>query len=387
MITPEKLQELSDPIESIYEKCVNQLLINIGKHITSQMWTHTASWEIQKLSELGQLTKENAAIINKWAKQLTPAIRETMEATRRAALDKIEAQLEAAADAGYITPAMTDSTAAVFAEYFGQAAEKYNLVNQTMLDSSIGQFAKIVGMIGSEITQEQAEAAQDILNEAAATAITGVETRRQTVQRAIRQLSNEGLTGFVDRAGRTWSPEAYVNMVTRSTVHNTAVQATKNRMQDYGTQVFQYSSHAAARPLCYPCQGKFFSWDGSEGDIELGNGKKVHYRPFSSVEGYNTPAGPFGINCKHEPIVVIPGVSNPSGAENIKPKEVNDKAYAESQQQRALERKIRKAKREVEMGDDSEEAKQRVKDAQAEMRQFIAETGRTRRYDREQIGG
>jgi len=387
MITPEKLQSLSDPIESIYEQCVNELLINIGKHISSPTWTHTAAWEIQKLAELGQLTKENASIINKWAQKLTPAMRETMEATRRAALDKIEAQLAAAAEAGYITPAMTDNTAAVFAEYFGQAAEKYNLVNQTMLDSSIGQYAKFVGIIGNEITQEQAEAAQGILNEAAATAASGVETRRKAVQRAITRLSDEGLTGFVDRAGRTWSPEAYVNMVTRSTIHNTAIQATKNRMQEYGTEVFQYSSHAAARPLCYPCQGKYFSWDGSEGDIELGNGKKVHYKPFSSVEGYNTPAGPFGINCKHEPIVVIPGVSIPSGAENIQPKEENDKAYAESQQQRALERKIRNAKRVVEMGNDSDEAKQKVKDAQAEMRQFIAETGRTRRYDREQIGG
>ena len=88
-------------------------------------------------------------------------------------------------------------------------------------------------------------------------------------------------------------------------------------------------------------------------------------------------------------IPIIAGVTIPHGADNIQPEEENDKAYALSQEQRALERKIREAKRLVEMAGDSAtpEDKQKIKDAQAQMRAFIAKTGRTRRYDREQIGG
>ena len=78
MLTPQKIQDLADPIESIYIAMTNELLVNIGKHITSPTWTHTASWEIQKLSELGQLTAENAAIINKWIKAIPQEIRDTM---------------------------------------------------------------------------------------------------------------------------------------------------------------------------------------------------------------------------------------------------------------------------------------------------------------------
>jgi hypothetical protein len=384
MITPEKIQELAEPIESIYAHIVDALLINIGKHIMSPTWTHTANWEIQKLAELGQLTQENAAIINKWVKKIPPAMRETMEATRAAALDKIEQQLEQAAQDGYIAPAMTDSTGAVFQEYFDQAAEKLNMVNTTMLESSVNQFPVIVHKMQAQITEEQTRAMQGILNNAAGSVIVGSETWRNAAREAIREAAEEGLTGFVDRAGRTWSPEAYVNMDIRTTVHNTAVQATRARMQDYGTQVFQVSSHAGARPLCYPYQGKFYSWDNSAGEIELGNGKTVKYEPLSSTS-YGKPAGLFGINCGHEPIVVIPGVSIPHGADAIQDEEANKKQYEQSQQQRALERKIRAAKRVVAMGDDSEEAKQRVKDAQADMREFINETGRRRRYDREQI--
>lgn len=93
------------------------------------------------------------------------------------------------------------------------------------------------------------------------------------------------------------------------------------------------------------------------------------------------------INCGHYPIPIIPGVTIPHGADNIQPEEENAKAYAESQEQRDLERRIREAKRVVTMAGDTatKEDKEAVREAQAEMREFIDRTGRTRRYDREQI--
>lgn len=389
MLTPSKIQELSDPIEGIYEHIVDELLVNIGKHITAPTWTHTAEWEIKKLFELGQLTEENAAIINKWIKKIPPALRETMTDTRREALDRIERQLEQAAKDGYITPPMRDSTVDVLLELSDQAADRYNLVNSNMLQSSVEQYAAAVQLTQSEYDRLTAQArdTQGILNDTAASVASGVETRNTAVRRAIKRISDEGLTGFIDRAGREWSPEAYVNMVTRTTVHNTAVQATKARMEDFGTSVFQVSSHAGARPLCYPYQGKFYSWDNTSGEIELGNGQRVSYEPINSTS-YGEPAGLFGINCGHDPILIVPGVTIPHGADNIQPKEENDKAYAESQEQRALERKIREAKRVVAMEGDlaTKEDKARVKELQAEMREFIERTGRTRRYDRESIG-
>ena len=390
MITPQRIQDIADPIEEIYIHIVDELLVNIGRHITSPTWTHTAAWEVQKLSELGQLTAENAAIINKWIKQMPREVRDAMEATRAAALDRLEKEMEQAAAAGYVTPPMRDSTAQIFEDMASQAVDRYNLVNTTMLQSSVEQYSAAVQLTQQEYDKltAQKEAAQGILNDAAASVASGMETRKTAVRRAIKRISDEGLTGFVDRAGRSWTPEAYVNMVTRTTVHNTAIQATKARMADYGTSVFQVSSHAGARPLCYPYQGKFYSWDNTEGDIELGNGAVVHYEPINRTS-IDQPAGLFQINCGHYPIPVIPGVTIPHGADNIQPEEENAKAYAESQEQRALERKIREAKRVVEMAGDTatKEDKAAVKEAQAEMREFIARTGRTRRYDREQIGG
>ena len=399
MLTPAQLQGLSDIIEEVYIHIVDELLVNIGKHIRSPTWTHTASYEVQKLSELGQLTKENAAIINKWIKTIPEAVRSTMEETRQIALGKLEKQLEKAAAEGFLAPPAADSTMQILEDYASQALEKYNLVNTTMLQSSVDMYTQAIFDTARSIFEMEsrqkalmqgAEAVQGILNTAAGKVATGAETRTEAVKTAIKQtlkqLSDEGLTGFVDRAGRNWTPEAYVNMVTRTTVHNVAIESTKARMQDWNTEVFQVSSHAGARPLCYPYQGLFYSWDNSAGEIELGNGQTVHYEPINSTS-YGEPAGLFGINCGHYPIPVVPGVSIPHGADNIEPKAQNDKAYEESQQQRALERQIREAKRVVEMEGPlaSKEDKDRVKDLQAQMREFINETGRTRRYDREQV--
>lgn len=389
MLTPKKIQDLSDPIESVYIHMTDELLVNIGKHLTSPTWTHTGAWEVQKLAELGQLTEENAKIINKWIKSVPQEIRDTMEATRREALEGLEKQMEKAVESGKLPPPVTDSTVQLLKDYEAQAADKLNLVNTEMLNSSLDQYVRGVNNTQILFTKEMSGKTQGLLNDAAGNVATGVETRNAALRRVIKQIASEGIAGFKDSAGRTWSPEAYVNMDIRTTVHNVAIQATKARMEDYGAEVFQYSSHAAARPLCYPIQGQFFSWDGSEGEIELGDGRRVHYKPFSSVDGYDTPAGPFGINCGHFPIPIIPGITIPHGDDNIQSPEENKKAYAESQEQRRLEREIREKKRVVEMAGDTatKEDKQAVKDAQEAMRDFINRTGRTRRYDREQIFG
>lgn len=289
MITPEKIQALSEPIEDIYRHISDELLINIGKHIRAPTWTHTAAWEVQKLSELGQLTAENAAIINKWIEEIPDAAREAMTETRRAALADLERQMEAAVAAGKIAPPMTDSTERVLQELSAQALDKFNLVNSTMLASSEELYSQAV-----------LEAGQRIINETAADVATGAKTQRAAIRDAVRRLGDQGLTGFVDRAGRSWTPEAYVNMVTRTTVHNAAIEARKALAQDYGSSVFQVSSHAGARPGCYPYQGKFYSWDNTSGEIILGDGSVVRYEGLDRTT-YGQAAGLFGIYAELKP--------------------------------------------------------------------------------------
>jgi hypothetical protein len=78
--------------------------------------------------------------------------------------------------------------------------------------------------------------------------------------------------------------------------------------------------------------------------VEDDEGNKVHVYAQSETT-YGQAAGLFGINCGHYPIPFIPGFSR------IRPPEQNEeenaKEYEQSQQQRALERKLRYEKRDL----------------------------------------
>jgi hypothetical protein len=204
---------------------------------------------------------------------------------------------------------------------------------------------------------------------------------------AVQKMVDNGLTGFVDHGGHRWSPEAYVAMDIRTTMFNTARAAVWERAESYGADLYQVSSHNGARPLCYPWQGKVISRSDWTGEVEDLDGNKVHVYAQSETS-MNEPAGLFQINCKHYPMTFIPGFSTLKG-EPQDPEE-NEKAYAESQQQRALERKLREEKRDLEVmkaqGADTEAIKaQRAKVAKAssDIDDFCEDTGRARRRNRE----
>lgn len=393
-MTPQKVADISEPIEQLYSDLTDELLINIARHLSKSTATWSALHEIETLEEMGQLTQENIEIINTYVAKMPEEIKKAMNESRLEALGEIENKLQRAADNGYLTKPVTDSTVDVVQALSNQAAEQLNLVNQTMLNTSLQQYQNGIYEFRQEMQNaaprtiesvDDLQIAQNEINIAAGKTVTGTETRYNAMRKAISNLNKAGIVGYYDRANRAWTAEAYVNMDIRTTVHNTYIQSVQTRQQDYGSDVFQVSAHAGARPLCYPYQGKLYSWGASGGTIRLGDGKTYRFEPIGETS-YGEPAGLFGINCGHVPYPMIAGVSEPV-KEDIQSKEENDKQYQDSQKQRALERQIRYAKRNVEMlGDLATDAdRDKIKQAQAQMRAFIQSTGRTRRYDREQI--
>lgn len=388
-LTPEAILKLSEPIEQVYSNAVDALLINMAKHFNSGASLSTQQWEIRKLAELGQLTTESAKIIAELTGQVPEMVQLALESAITDALEDVEPELKKGVSVGAIKPPASASAMAsesitqALKALESQALEKTNLVNTTMLESTLNLFRTVIANTANY------ENAQQILNTAAGKVVTGVESRTAALRQALSQVHKEGITGFYDRAGRKWTPEAYINMDIRTTVHNTAIEAVQLRMQDYGVKIFRVSRHSGARPLCYPYQGRYFSWDNSSGEFTDGEGKRHRYSPLSSTS-YGKPAGLFGINCGHHPITMIPGVSIPRDRVEQN-KEENDKAYAESQEQRRLEREIRYAKQKAAMldaaGDKEGFAKEaeKIKNAQAKYNAFCKKTGRTKRLDRTQV--
>ena len=239
-------------------------------------------------------------------------------------------------------------------------------------------------------TSEGRQGALDIMGKGAAKAVSGQMSLQEATRKTIRELAQKGIPAFVDKRGREWSPEAYVMMDMRSTLGNTARAAQNARCDEYGINLIELSSHLGARPKCAIDQGKIYSRDGTSGVTTDGAGNKIHFTPFSQTS-YGQPDGILGINCGHVQYPFVPGINFQRYFPY--PKEENDRRYMQFQQQRAMERGIRAAKRECmmlqEVGDTEglQKASLRLRNQREKYRAYCKETGLKQHNDRTQVYG
>lgn len=408
-MTPQEILELSEPVEQVYTDVVAQLVSNICRHLGQGKELSTQQWEIKKLSELDALTNESIKIIQNASGKSRAEIKRAIAEAMGVGVRDVEKVLKGAERAGAIagigfTAEQSDALKNLLSNLVNQAEDRANLVNTVMLNSTRNRYVwavnntateeqklieKLLSARNAEELERQLGKVQTALNVATSSVEVGSESRVQALSRTVKQLAQEGITGYIDAGGHHWSPEAYMNMDIRTTVHNAYVQAQKERAAEHGVSTFQITSHAGARPLCAPYQGKFYSWDGSDGVLEDLHGNKHVYESIHATS-YGQPAGIFGINCGHDPVTFVNGYSIPR-YEPTQDAEQNAKEYAESQKQRQLERNVRQAKLEAIAQDAAgnkeafKTAAEKVRQANADYKAYCKETGRTPRNDRLQV--
>lgn len=405
MITQNDILRISEPVEQMYMDCTSQLIINLCSHF--KVGSDTTNWEIQKLSELDAVTQESIKIIAANTGQSEEVIRQAITEATGIELKDAETVLQSAAKAGTIQAATTTLStspmvASVVRTLTEQAKNDTNIVNTVMLNSTREKYVQAVSDIGQVIEQtfsitsvaeldKKLATTQKAINAATLATATGAEVRANAVRQVVAELAAEGITGYIDKAGRKWSPEAYINMDIRTTVHNAAVQAQKDRSAEFGVTTFQISSHLGARPLCAPYQGKFYSWDNTSGVVEDLYGRKYSYQGINSTS-YGEPAGIFGINCGHNPQTFVDGYSIPRYGPTEDFAE-NERIYKLTQQQRAKERQIRQYETEalgLKAAGDQEGYRlltQKVNQYKTQYRAFCKDNNLTYRSDRLLIGG
>ena len=408
-MTPQEILELSEPVEQVYTDVVAQLVSNICRHLGQGKELSTQQWEIKKLSELDALTNESIKIIQNASGKSRAEIKRAIAEAMGVGVRDVEKVLKGAERAGAITgigftAEQSDALKNLLSNLVKQAEDRANLVNTVMLNSTRNRYVwavnntateeqklieKLLSARNADELERQLGKVQTALNVATSSVEVGAESRVQALSRTVKQLAQEGITGYIDAGGHHWSPEAYMNMDIRTTVHNAYVQAQKERAAEYNVSTFQITSHAGARPLCAPYQGKFYSWDGSDGVLEDLHGNKHVYESIHATS-YGQPAGIFGINCGHDPVTFVNGYSIPR-YEPTRDAEQNAKEYAESQKQRQLERNVRQAKLEAIAQDAAgnkeafKTAAEKVRQANADYKAYCKETGRTPRNDRLQV--
>ena len=393
-MTREQYDELSAPLVRVLLDMEDDILREIAAQLSRDGdISDTSKWRIRQLARAGRFDKRAAAIIAGYS-----------EVQGGQAMDAVLTAAET--EMGYLDNAVQAANAAGLSEYFSdipaeesalgaakafqrQAASDLNLVNTVMGYKAKSAYVNAVNAIYRD-TSEGRQGALDIMGKGAAKAVSGQMSLQEATRKTIRELAQKGIPAFVDKRGREWSPEAYVMMDMRSTLGNTARAAQNARCDEYGINLIELSSHLGARPKCAIDQGKIYSRDGTSGVTTDGAGNKIHFTPFSQTS-YGQPDGILGINCGHVQYPFVPGINFQRYFPY--PKEENDRRYMQFQQQRAMERGIRAAKRECmmlqEVGDTEglQKASLRLRNQREKYRAYCKETGLKQHNDRTQVYG
>ena len=389
-MNPRIIDEMGWEMSQVYASVTDRILVNLARHFkriaAGSPFTGAWDYQIRMLAQVGQIRDETVKILFDSLAGEDAALQGLLTETIASAVEKVEPELQRAVDAGLLTgnpaPIMAPNQTQAFQAYYKQSVDKMNLVNTTMLQSTLDVYQNTVSDITNRMRQ-----AQVILDEETGQVVSGVTTLNQAIRDGVDRMVQNGITGFVDSTGRRWTPETYVNMDIRTTLANTGRAAVFEQMESFGDDLYCVSWHDGARPLCYPWQGKVISRSGWTGEVEDLDGNKVHVYAQNETS-YGEAAGLFGINCGHYPMPFIPGLSKARQPEQNE--EENKKAYEESQQQRAFERDLRDKKRDLDVlkaqgapEDEIKAQRAKVSEARDNLDQFCADTGRSRRSGRE----
>lgn len=241
-----------------------------------------------------------------------------------------------------------------------------------------------VATANASILRSTADVYREITSKSILRALASGEDHQKSLQSALNQFANRGVTTLTDSAGRKWNMQSYADMAIRTGKSRARMEGRINGYTDAGVDLVLVSSHPACAPQCLPFQGRILSLNGPAGrrEVTKPDGSTVTVDVVANIRdaiarGYHHP------NCRHRETAYLPGMRVPHVSEQ------DPKEYEALQRQRQIERNIRRWKRRESVAltpEEAQYAKARVRVWQQAQSQHVAAWPGVlqRRYDREQ---
>ena len=385
MLTPDYLQGAPAELEELFLRLEEDIIADICRRIAKAGYlTDSAEHQVLRLRELGAGTEYIKQKISEYS-ELSDETVDRLFFDAAQTSDEFYKKAYAQANVGY--------TPYEYNDFFQQAVTAS--VNQTK--GELRNFTQSMGFSyrgsnGQVRFHDAAEAYRDCLDYAYMQVMTGAVDHNTAIRNATRRLTEGGLQ-FVDYASGV---RCHADVAARRAVLTGLSQMTgkvsEHNAAGLDTDIVEVDAHAGARPDHAQWQGKWYSLSG----------KSKKYPSLKAVTGYGTVTGLKGANCRHDFYPVREGISEPSYTEeelkNIDPPpfEYNGKTYTyyeATQRQRAMERSMRKTKREI-LAADATDDKDRFTEKSVLLRRQKDEYGRfskaaglSVRNERAQVGG
>lgn len=332
MLDPDYLLHISEGAEEIAEFLHGYIIAAIIRRINARLGrgedyllTATDKWNIDVLQDAGFLLED---VQREIATMTSIQEKEVAEAMEAAGIEALKHDDEIYRAAGLSPKALDESPELI-------------RIMQRNYEATMGEW--------ENFTRTTADAAQKLFisecDKAYNLASTGTESYTKAYSDAIKNIIDDGVyveytneeTGKVHRD----TVETATLRCVRTGIGQMSLEVGLERMREMNWDIVLVSAHEGARPGDGgENPGNHAWWQGKYYSIS-GSGK---FPPFS-LTGYGTGEGLGGWNCRHS---AGPG----SGRDEDNPyrkisSEENRKKYEEQQKARAMERRIRKTKRQV----------------------------------------
>ena len=330
MLTPDYLLHVSEGAEQISAQLHTDILKRITSRILARqrrgngyLLTAVDKWQIEVLMDAGFLREDIAKEIAKASKLQEQEVREAFEDAGVRAWNYDSKVYEAA---GISTRTLQQSPYAI-------------RLMQRNYEATLGEW--------ENFTRTTADAAQQLfiskMDEIYNNVASGSLGYTQAYAEAIDDLASDGVRNIVYTRIKNGVLSVHTDTIevatlrcVRTGISQASAQIQTARMDEMGVDLVLVSSHMGARPTHQVWQGKIYSRSGTS----------QKYPDFVSSTGYGTGPGLCGWNCRHNFSPWFEGMENPFEDYD---KEENLKAYNDEQEQRAMERSIRKTKRQAQV--------------------------------------
>lgn len=326
----------------LYARAADQILAAVARRLAHGI--DTPGWAEQKLIETAALRNEAQAVVD----QLQADTPDAVEAGMATAYE--QGARDAAKDLADLTPPVP------------------RLTNERAVRALVQEATSALSGTHMRILRSTLDVYRSAVWEAGTTSVvTGVRTRRQAAQQVLDRFANQGVTGFVDRAGRNWELTSYTEMAVRTSAGRAQVNGALDRLQAGGRDLVIISDAPGECPACRPHEGRVYSISGSSD----------RYPPLSSATGL------WHANCRHVASAWIPGASREMG------RTADPEGDAARQEQRRLERGVRQWRRResVALSPEAERAaKAKAKEWRTRLDEHVKANDLKRQRQREQVG-
>lgn len=351
-------EAMSAEVAATYARAEQRLLRLVARHLSAG---HEApEWAERKLAELQTFRKRATRVVREAQSEAAGQLTQATEAAYRRGT---------AAAEGELAELDRDTEAAPRQAEYAVAA----LV--------AAQQEALEGM-EQQVVRQTVDAYQQAVSRAVGGTLTGATTRLEDAQQVLDDLARRGITGFTDKGGRRWELASYVEMATRTATARASVQGHLERLEDAGLPLVIVSDSPRECELCRPWEGKVLARGAVPAlmpNVQTGELERVDV---DATVAEAMDAGLMHPNCTHNLSAYVPGATRAGEADS------NAEGYAERQELRRLERKVRewKKRQAVAMTPEAKrKADAKVRAWQGAIRKHVDDTGLIRQRQRERL--